>query len=346
MSRRTRIDPPGSLHHISSRGVNQRTFFETRADVRYFLSLVAREVRKRRLRVLAYSALTNHFHIVARSPQGCMSAAMQQILSQYVRYFNRTRARFGHFVERRYWSKQIRSRRQLFNSIRYTDMNAPEARLVDAAPEYPFGSAIHYASRRRRPRWLDTQWIDDFLGNPAPTDRARRYAESLGLPLTRDEVEVMEQRLSSTAEADEDEWDSLISGTPDFVWEWMLEKARVADGSRPGLAFVGATSVIEAVARRSRAGSLLGRGTGRRRRNCWPVMATGLLRFLAGQTYPQIGERMGVSDSTAGVQARLHARLVREDEDYRAVSVEIAMECFRVASGGVELPQIGGSTLS
>ena len=59
MPRRPRYDAPGRLHHVMNRGIARRTVFETRADIRYFLALLAREVRAGRLEVLCWR---DHLH--------------------------------------------------------------------------------------------------------------------------------------------------------------------------------------------------------------------------------------------------------------------------------------------
>ena len=336
---RPRIDAPGVLHHFVSRAVNQRTMFETRRDVRYFLSLLAREVRKGRLRVRVYAIMTNHFHVVAESVLGELSSALQEILSKYVRYFNRTRERTGHFVEARFFSKRIRSRQQLFNSIRYTDHNPSEAGLSDNPTKYPFGSARHYCSAKRPP-WLDTRWVDQAMGSPSVIGRCGAYQRVFGRPLTASEVEVMRHRLENPAEEQEGEWDSLVAAAPDYVRSWMIEKAQQADGSRPGQAFVGAARVMDAVGACRSGRTLECRGRGKRLMDAWPIMAAGLLRTLSGLTLQQIALRVGTSVPTAGLRAKRHRLLLQEDEAYLREAVAAARACLRQGGAGPVLPRL------
>ena len=48
MPRHGRVDCPGMLHHVMNRGLARRTVFETKQDARFFLALLAREVRRGR----------------------------------------------------------------------------------------------------------------------------------------------------------------------------------------------------------------------------------------------------------------------------------------------------------
>ena len=65
-----------------NRGIARRTVFETRRDARYFLALLAVEVRSGRLRVYAFSLLTTHFHLLVASPQGDISGVMRRVLNR------------------------------------------------------------------------------------------------------------------------------------------------------------------------------------------------------------------------------------------------------------------------
>src|SRR5688572_12930314 len=62
MARAPRMDRPGAWHHVANRGLARRTLFESKADIRFFLSRVARVVRRGELEIHAYSILTTHFH--------------------------------------------------------------------------------------------------------------------------------------------------------------------------------------------------------------------------------------------------------------------------------------------
>lgn len=62
-----------------NRGIARRSVFESRADVRYFLSRLARAVRRRELEVHAYCVMTTHYHLLVRSPLGRLSEGMRRI---------------------------------------------------------------------------------------------------------------------------------------------------------------------------------------------------------------------------------------------------------------------------
>src|SRR5687767_10732382 len=183
MPRRRRSDSPGTLHHVFDRGIARRTVFESARDVRYFLALLACEVRAGRIEIIGFAILTTHFHLFVRSPCGELSEVMQRVLNLYVRYFNRTRRRDGPLFRGRFGSKPVWSERYARLLLRYIDQNAVGARLVFVGEQYPYGSARHYVAARR-PVWLSTEWVDERMGWPEPAERFQRYRDQFGRSLS------------------------------------------------------------------------------------------------------------------------------------------------------------------
>ena len=73
MGQRRRHDGPGVWHHVANRGIARRSVFEVSADVRFFLSRLARAYRKGLLEIHGYCMMITHFHLLVRSPVGQLS---------------------------------------------------------------------------------------------------------------------------------------------------------------------------------------------------------------------------------------------------------------------------------
>ena len=311
-----------------NRGIARRTVFENREDGRYFLALLAVEARAGRVCVYAFAILTTHFHLLVASPQGDISGVMRRVLNRYVRYFNRTRRRDGALFRGRFRSRPVTTLRYRFILIRYIDQNAVQARLVSRAGLYPFGSASLYSSPRR-PRWLDTTWVDDRMGDPPQVERAERYRHVLGPPLRRMERDLVTARVRSSPTL-ADDLDDLVGAAPTRVREWMQRKAHLADQTKPGLPLVDPTSVLREVnvARADRdAWTCV---PAKNRVSAWPILSVGLLRQLAGQTHQQIALALSLPQSSAQSRARQHLRLMRVDPDYARQASELASACLSV----------------
>ncbi|MDF1699895.1 MAG: transposase [Planctomycetota bacterium] len=309
-----------------NRGIARRTVFETRQDVRYFLAQLAREARNGHIRIMAYAVLTTHFHLLLESTKGELSDVMRRVLNRYVRRFNRTRRRDGPLFRGRFRSTPVRTERYVSVLLRYIDHNAPEARLVSSAMQYPFGSAYHY-SRERRPKWLYGGWLDARLGASGPEESARLYRQHAGSELRPGDAAVIESRASTTASGDDD-WDSLIGAAPSKVLAWMQRKAMLADATEVGLPYVSMHELLVVVRSARREGPLRCKTGGERRRDAWPVLTCGLLRDLAGATFADVRRLLGCTGAAAVRRNRQHRRLLGACQTYQHA-------CARVAASGL-----------
>ncbi len=61
MPRRKRDDEPGAWLHVANRAIGRRVLFEDAPDVRFFLSCVAREVRRGTIEVHSFCIMTTHY---------------------------------------------------------------------------------------------------------------------------------------------------------------------------------------------------------------------------------------------------------------------------------------------
>jgi REP element-mobilizing transposase RayT len=315
MPRRPRVDFEGAWHHVMNRGSARRTIIENRQDARFFLSLLAHTVRRGDLEVHAYCLMATHYHLLVRSPEGRLSAAMQWIQDIYARWFNRSRRRDGPLFRGRFRSKLIPGltyRRIVFH---YIHRNPVEARIVARASQYPFGSAYHYA-RDRGPLWLDRSFGEQFGPAAAyPPPIGRRAAE-----LARRLV------VSPVAACD---LDDLVGAAPPSVRKWMERKQSLADGRVDAKLLVHPDTLTEAIdSERVRSPGLaacLGRG----RPSAWEVLEAGGLRAWSALTMQQIAERTGRSTSTVYKRVRAHAEAVNAVGEYAALAANVLARAIR-----------------
>jgi hypothetical protein len=294
VTRPARGDGPGTFHHVFNRGIARRTVFESRADVRYFLSRLAREVRAGSIRVHAYGVMSTHFHILIESRAGELADAMRRVMISFVRRFNRERRRDGSLFRGRFGSRPVRTYAYQMRLVRYIDQNAPQARLASSGEAYPYGSASHFCAPRR-PRWLECSWIDAELGRPAPKDRPAAYRRVFGDPLREGEAFEVERRTAQAAELSASEEPALLDLAPDRVLAWMRRKARLADGTAPGMPILDPARAEGCAAGWPRT-LVGGAGIGARRvRIESEANRVGALRLLSRLTYEEIVSRTGLT---------------------------------------------------
>lgn len=324
MPRKSRGDRAGAWHHVMNRGIARRAVFEDTECVRYFLSRLAREVRAGKLEVHAFVVMTTHFHLLVRSPVGELSQSMRRVQNMYVRWFNRRTRRDGPLFRGRFLSRLVESIRYRRTLVRYIDKNPVSAGLVVQASQYKHGSARFYV-RGTGPPWLSRHWVKrDALQRSGSTRfSAAAYRQSFGAPLRHDETELVELRIEHQAR-EADPLDDLVGSASTRVAEWMLWKANLADGTKPGLPCASGRT-IKSEWGRARAE----RGEWRVRRasnrvDLWPAMLAGLLRDAGGLRWSEIGLRSQVTESTARHRYKLHRAQIAECREYREVASEIA----------------------
>ena len=64
MPRQLRIDYPGAIHHVLSRGDRRENIYHDEVDRQDFLKTLAETCQKTDWQVHAYCLMSNHFHVV------------------------------------------------------------------------------------------------------------------------------------------------------------------------------------------------------------------------------------------------------------------------------------------
>lgn len=316
MPRERRIDEEGLVLHLMNRGGARRTIFEVARDFRYFLSRMAYAVRRREIDILGYALLMTHFHLLVRS-RGSLSEAMRRILNEYVRYFNRGRRRDGSLMRGRFISKPVLSRTYLRNVFHYIDENPVQARLARRPEEWPWGSASRFAAGRPGP-WLCSS-LRDSLGVAYDADTPIAPAT-----IRQARADLIEARLRGAHAAD-DPLEELCRGVPEAVWNWMVRKARLSDGTKPGMPAAGPRHVLaalETLPDPPPVGEV--KLVGVRRQPASLLLRVGLLRDLAALTFAELGRYVGRSPANAKRLHSLHRRAILEVPDYCAAATLVA----------------------
>jgi REP element-mobilizing transposase RayT len=89
MARPLRVEFPGALYHITSRGNAGQVIFLADQDRLSFLEILAQVVERYRFRCYAYCLMDNHYHLLLETPQGNLSRGMRQLNGVYTQAFNR-----------------------------------------------------------------------------------------------------------------------------------------------------------------------------------------------------------------------------------------------------------------
>ncbi len=161
MARPLRLEFPGAVYHVMSRGDRRRDIFADEIDRRNFLDKLAQEVMQQRWRMYAYCLMGNHYHLLLETPIANLVAGMRRLNGVYTQTFNRRHSLVGHVLQGRYKSVVVDRNVYLLELARYIVLNPVRAGLVGHAQDWPWSSYRGTAGLVPAPCWLS---IDAIIG--------------------------------------------------------------------------------------------------------------------------------------------------------------------------------------
>jgi REP element-mobilizing transposase RayT len=203
--RQLRIEYPGAIYHVMSRGDRREDIFHDEVDRQDFLKTLAEACQKADFQVHAYCLMRNHFHLVVETPNGNLVAGMRWLLSAYTLRLNHRRKLFGHVFSGRYKALVVDggSPGYLKTVCDYVHLNPVRARLLGAEERmlsYPWSSFAWYlAAPAHRPAWMRVDRLLGEHGLAGDTAEARQEFERR-----------METRRAQ--ETDDAQWEPLRRG--------------------------------------------------------------------------------------------------------------------------------------
>ena len=167
MPRQLRIEYPGAIYHVLSRGDRKDPIFLDDGDGHDFIKTLAEACQKTGFEIHAYCLMKNHFHLVVETPAGNLVAGMRWLLSTYANRFNHRHELCGHVFSGRYKALVVEGGGSgyLRTVCDYTHLNPVRAKVLPGPSrllEYPWSSFGSYLTEpRHRPQWLR---VDRLLG--------------------------------------------------------------------------------------------------------------------------------------------------------------------------------------
>ena len=172
MARQWRIEYPGALYHVLSRGNGRQDIFRTDKDRHLFLALLEELSERFDVEIYAYVLMDNHYHLLLKTVDANLSRAMQWFGTGFTRRFNLNNRQNGHLFQGRFKSIIVENDAYLLRLSCYIHRNPLRAGIVDRLADYQWSSYRFYAYRKKPPDWLMTQAVLDQLSGK---DRHRAY---------------------------------------------------------------------------------------------------------------------------------------------------------------------------
>jgi len=130
MVRPMRIEFPGAVYHVTSRGDRREPIFVDDEDRQGLLGVVAQALSRFDAEALSYCWMGNHYHFVLHTRQANLSLLMRHINGVYTQSFNRRHDKVGHLFQGRFKAILVDRDAYLLQVCRYVDLNPVRARLV------------------------------------------------------------------------------------------------------------------------------------------------------------------------------------------------------------------------
>lgn len=165
MARPLRIEIPGAVYHVTSRGDRRNLIYEDDRDRIAFLQILARAVERFSWLVHAYCLMGNHYHLLIETPEANLSKGMRHLNGVYTQAGNCRHQRVGHLFQGRYKAILVQKHVHLLELCRYIVLNPVRAQMVQQAGNWPWSNYRATAGELCAPEWLATDWTLSGLGD-------------------------------------------------------------------------------------------------------------------------------------------------------------------------------------
>lgn len=137
----SRLDHPGSLHHVMGHGMGDECILQTDEDKGSFLARLDLLASGMDFRVYAWALMPNHFHLLIEIGSHRLHEIMHRLLGGFSISYNRRHRHRGHVFMSRFKSILVCRDEYLYELIRYIHLNPLRAGLVGRLSEladYPW----------------------------------------------------------------------------------------------------------------------------------------------------------------------------------------------------------------
>ena len=165
MTRPLRLEFPGAVYHVTSRGDRMECIYRSDADRVLWLGILGDVARRFNFVVHSYCQMDNHYHLVVETADANLARGMRHLNGVYTQAFNRRYGLTGHLFQGRYHAILVQKESYLLELIRYVALNPLRAGMVAFAEDWRWSSHHFVAAGKPMPHWHN---VDNLLRHFAP----------------------------------------------------------------------------------------------------------------------------------------------------------------------------------
>ncbi len=196
MGRPLRIEYPGALYHITSRGNERKDIFIDDKDRIRFLEMLS-DYHDRYGIILHSCVLMNNHHLLLETPMGNLSQIMRHINGAYTTYYNTKRKRAGHLFQGRYKAILVEADEYKGELSGYIHLNPVRAAITGRPEEYQWSSYQYYIGKKKAPKWLTMDFLLGYFGKDK-TARQKKYSEFVNAQIDKEYDSPLRKTVAST----------------------------------------------------------------------------------------------------------------------------------------------------
>ncbi len=186
MGRPLRIEYPGAVYHVTSRGNERKSIFLSDEDRKAFFDILAEYHDRYGILIHGYILMDNHYHLIVETPEGNLLKVMHGINSRYTAYFNRAYRRSGHLFQGRYKAILVDKDIYLVELSRYIHLNPVRAGMAGKPEQYAWSSYRGYIGKGKAETWVEHAWILGQFGKDSK-EAQRNYKKYVEKDMTGEE---------------------------------------------------------------------------------------------------------------------------------------------------------------
>lgn len=169
MARPLRIEYPGAVYHVTSRGNAREKIFRDDQDREIFLETLASVVKRYNWLCHAYCLMDNHYHVMIETQDANLSKGMRQLNGVYTQRYNRRHGKPGHVFQGRFKAILVQKDSYLLELNRYVVLNPVRAKIIEAPEDWKWSSYPATAGLKKVPDYLITDWLLQQFGRDRKT---------------------------------------------------------------------------------------------------------------------------------------------------------------------------------